>query len=601
MATTTLGGVLRYPDTFPHDPPHGHPVRFLAWLAARQAWLLLGAMVVAALNFVALALTPYLLGEAIDAGLEQGATAELWRYAGLLLALGAVTAVAAAVRHVAEVANWMRAAFTCSDMLGKHVTRTGDQVTRKLATGEVVATVATDAVHMGNLMESLPMFVGGLVSYLLIAGLLLQQSLILGVAVLVGLPLVTAAVAVLVPPLQRRQARHREATGELTSLASDTVSGLRVLRGIGGEDVFAARYREQSQAVRRAGVGVANTQSILAALQVLLPGLFVVGVVWFGANLAIAGEITVGQLVAFYGYTAFLAEPLRQVSQFIQFLTRALVAARRISRVLAVTPAAGRLGDADGDADPLPLEGEVALRDPGSGVVIRRGLLTVLVSPTPETSAVVLRRLARLDDAESAGVTIADLPIVHQPLAAVRRTVVLSDATPQLFTGTLRHEVDVLDSGDQLRVVESLAVADARDVLESIPGGLDGEITEKGRSLSGGQRQRVALARATFTGAPVLLLVEPTSAVDAHTESRIAINLKRHRAGLTTVVVTASPLVLEHADEVVFLDATGVRAHGSHRVLLQRAQDGDPAAMDYRRVVTRRNDTEEVKDAAACR
>ncbi len=594
--------MLRYPDAFPHDPPLGHPVRFLSWLASHQAWLLLGAMAIAAVNFAALALTPYLLGEAVDAGLERGATPELWRYAGLLLALGAITAGAAALRHIAEVANWMRAAFTVSDMLGRHVTRTGDQVTRRLATGEVVATVATDAMHVGNLMESLPMFVGGIVSYLLIAALLLQESPTLGLAVLVGLPLVTAAVATLVPPLQRRQAKHREATGALTSLASDTVSGLRVLRGIGGEDVFAARYREQSQAVRRAGVGVANTQSVMAALQVLLPGLFVVGVVWFGANLAVAGEITVGQLVAFYGYTAFLAEPLRQISQFIQFLTRALVAARKISTVLAVEPAAGRLGEADADVDPLPLDGAVALHDPRSGVAVTTGAFTVLVSPVPETSAEVLRRLARLDDAASAGVTLAGRPVVDVPLATVRRTVVLSDATPQLFTGTLRHEVDVRDSGDQLRVVEALAVADARDVLESLPEGLDGEITEKGRSLSGGQRQRVALARATLTAAPVLLLVEPTSAVDAHTERRIATNLKRHRAGLTTVVVSASPLVLEHADEVVFLDADGERTRGTHAELLRRAHAGDPDALAYRRVVARDiENPEEVSDAVARR
>lgn len=597
--------VLRYPDTIPHDPPLGHPVRFLSWLARQQAWLLLGATVAATVNFVALALTPWLLGRAIDSGLQQGPTAEMWRYGGLILGLGALTAGAAAIRHIGEVANWMRATFTCSTLVGRHVTRTGERTTARRATGEVVATVATDSFHMGNLMESLPMFLGGLASYFFIAGLLVRESAALGLAVLVGLPLTTAAVALLVPPLQRRQARHREATGVLTSLASDTVSGLRVLRGIGGEDVFAARYREQSQAVRRAGVGVANTQSVMAALQVLLPGMFVVGVVWFGADLALAGEITVGQLVAFYGYTAFLAEPLRQVTQFIQFLTRALVAARKITAVLEVTPAAGRLGDADAAAPPLALDSGVVLHDASSDVGVTGGSFTVLVSPGPDDAAAVVRRFARLDDVASAAVALAGRPIVEYPLAAVRRTVVLSDATPQLFTGTLRQEVDVLDSGDEERVLEALAVADTRDVLDSI--GLDGEIAEKGRSLSGGQRQRVALARVTLRGAPVLLLVEPTSAVDAHTERRIATNLKRHRTGLTTVVVSASPLVLEHADEVVFLDDDGERARGTHRELLDRARAGDPAALAYHRVVTRREiptDDEtpkEVTRATACR
>lgn len=578
--------VLRYPETIPHDPPLGHPVRFLSWLARRQAWLLLGATAAATVNFIALALTPWLLGRAIDAGLQQGPTATMWRYGALLLGLGAFTAGAASLRHIGEVANWLRATFTCSALVGRHVTRTGERVTARHATGEVVATVATDSVHMGNLMESLPMFLGGLASYLFIAGLLLRESAALGLAVLVGLPVITAIVALLVPPLQRRQATHREAMGRLTSLASDTVSGLRVLRGIGGEDVFAARYREQSQAVRNAGVGVANTHSVLAALQVLLPGMFVVGVVWFGADLAVAGQISVGQLVAFYGYTAFLAEPLRQVSQFMRFLTRALVAARRISSVLEVQPAAGHLGDADHPAPPLPLDGGVVLRDPTTGVGISGGAFTALVSRTPDAAAAAVRRFARLDDAASAAVTLAGRPIVDHPLAAVRSTVVLSDATPQLFTGTLRREVDVLDSGDDSRLAEALAVADTGDVLDTL--GLDGEIAEKGRSLSGGQRQRVALARAMFLAPPVVLLVEPTSAVDAHTERRIAANLRHHRAGLTTVVVSASPLVLEHADEVVFLDEDGERARGTHRDLLARARAGEAAALAYHRVVTRR-------------
>jgi ABC-type multidrug transport system fused ATPase/permease subunit len=120
-------------------------------------------------------------------------------------------------------------------------------------------------------------------------------------------------------------------------------------------------------------------------------------------------------------------------------------------------------------------------------------------------------------------------------------------------------------------------------VLEALPHGLDSEVTERGRSFSGGQRQRLSLVRALLTDAPVLVLVEPTSAVDAHTEARIAGRLREHRAGRTTVLVTASPLLLDAADHVIYLDAGRLAAEGSHRELLE-------TSAAYRRTVIRGED-----------
>jgi possible ABC superfamily ATP binding cassette transporter transmembrane region len=138
------------------------------------------------------------------------------------------------------------------------------------------------------------------------------------------------------------------------------------------------------------------------------------------------------------------------------------------------------------------------------------------------------------------------------------------------------------------RLLTALEVADARDVLTSLDRGLAGMITEKGRSLSGGQRQRVALARALLTEAPALVLIEPTSALDSHTESRVARRLHAARRGRTTVIATESPLVLEACDEVILLDDAGrERARSTHRELLARARRGDPSAVDYRAVVAR--------------
>ncbi|GAA4287733.1 ABC transporter ATP-binding protein [Georgenia daeguensis] len=611
--------MLDVPSGHPGHPPLTRPVTFLGWLARREAGVLLLAVVLAVVESVALAAVPYLLGTALDEGLADGLSPALLRTCGLLVLVGLVGAGASALGHIGEIGAWLHGAFRTSRLVGHHVTRTGDAISDELPTGEVVSTVASDAFHIGNMMEVFPRFVGSVVAYVVVAVVVLQQSVPLGLAILVGLPVTTTVLALLVRPLHARQAVHREASGRLTTLGSDTVSGLRVLRGIGGEDVFAARYAEQSQRVRAAGVGVASTSAVLQALQVLLPGLFVAGVVWFGAHLALRGEITAGQLVAFYGYTAFLAEPLRAATQFVQMFTRARVGARKVIAVLKVQPAAGTVAeseaaDAAGTADAASAADSTgAAADPAgagtdrtggrsargagaraagdlvdltTGVRIRPGRTTAIVSSRPEHSAALATRLGRFDDADGA-VTLDGTALTDLPLAEVRERVVVAGATPQLFTGRLREELDVRDRGDEGALYRALEVADAHDVLSSMPDGLDGEITEKGRSLSGGQRQRVALARALLTEAEVLVLVEPTSAVDAHTEARIAARLVDHRAGRTTVVVTASPLVLEHADEVVLLDGGRERARGTHRDLLARAVAGDPDAAAYRLVVTR--------------
>nr|WP_284500852.1 ABC transporter ATP-binding protein [Bowdeniella massiliensis] len=595
--------VLEYPSHFPDYRADGAPKRYLAWIARAQWKVLAVGIVLAIVRDGANALMPLALGKALDAGLESGFSSEVISWALVLMGLGMLAASFDAITHLAEVMSWMRASITNQRTVGHHVSRSGHSLTKELPTGEIISTVASDAFHVGNIMESLPRLVGGLMVYVLVSFLLLSQSVPLGLFVLIGLPVVTALTSLLVKPLQERQNQQRESQGKLTTLGSDTVAGLRILRGIGGEDVFSGRYREQSQRVRFAAVHVANVQSILMAVRTGLPALFVVGVVWFGARLAVAGDITPGQLVSFYGYTAYLSQPLRQVTFMFQLFTRAKVAENKTRKVLAVEPAAGTLADRDawaGDLDPLP-EGEAVLADRASGLELTGGAFTVLVGADPDESAAFARTLARMDDAQSSEILLAGRPITHYPLPEVRRRVVLAEATPQLFTGTLRSQVDAWESnGDDEAVLAALAVADAHDVTQTL-GGLAGEITEKGRSLSGGQRQRVALARAVLTEAEIAVLIEPTSAVDAHTEARIAAQLARTRKGRTTIVVSASPLVLEHADEVVFIDDGTVIARGTHQDLLHRAREGNPDALAYRAVVARTTAEEEGDHAATNR
>lgn len=563
----------RLPYADPGRPDTRSPARLLVWVGHQQKRTLALGMAFGIVWMLAQALLPYALGRAVGDGLVQDDTRALVAWSGVLFALGAVQAVFGILRHRAAVSNWLQASYRLIQIVSYHVARSGPAIRARLTTGEVVATISNDAIRAGGAFDITARLAGAIVAYFVVAAILLASSTTLGLVVLLGVPILVGCLSFVIRPLQRRQREQREQVGQLTALGADTVSGLRVLRGIGGEQVFFGRYRSRSEEVRRAGVRVALPQSTLDASQVLLPGIFVVIVIWLGARFAIDGKIDTGELVTFYGLAAFLVIPLRTAAEAVDKVTRALVGARRMLDILAVEPQVTDLVDPAADPSPGAL-----LADARSGLLVEPGRFLCLVSAVPDEAVAVADRLGRFSDEE--GVTLGGVALASLPLEAVRRRIVVSETDPLLFSGVLRNELDPWGRADEAKLLDAIAVANAEDVLDALPHGLDGRIEERGREFSGGQRQRLVLARALLSDAEILVLVEPTSAVDAHTEARIARRLREARAGRTTVVVTASPLVLDQAERVVYLEHGRVVAAGTHRELLQST----PA---YRATVTR--------------
>lgn len=518
------------------------------------------------------AVMPAVIGLAIDRGVAAKDGGALLTWSLVLLAIGLVQAGSGIMRHRFAVTNWLTAAYRTVQLVARQTVHLGGTLPRKVSTGEVVAIGTSDLSHLGQVMDVSARFAGAVVSFLLVAVILLNTSVTLGLVVLVGVPLLMLLIGPLLSPLQRRSARQRGLMGELSNTASDIVGGLRVLRGIGGEQVFHDRYRRESQATRRAGVEVARLQSVLDALQVFLPGVFVVVVVWLGARYAVDGRISPGELVAFYGYSAFLMIPLRTATEYANKLIRGQVAARRVCRVLALTP---DLTEPACPAASPPVGSD--LTDARTGLRVRAGSLTAIVCEEPDQSALLADRLglaaAEVDD----DVHLGGVPLTRLARAEVRDRILVSDTGASLFSGRLADRLDVRGGGD---VPAALETASAEDILEALPDGLETEVAERGRTFSGGQRQRLVLARALAADPEVLVLVEPTSAVDAHTEARIAARLRGHRAGRTTVVTSTSPLVLDAVDEVALLSGGRIVATGRHADLLE----SDPT---YRAVVTR--------------
>ncbi|MBD3945634.1 ABC transporter ATP-binding protein [Nocardioides ganghwensis] len=602
------------------DPDTRTPAAFLRWVLGQQKALIALSSLCYSLWFLPMTLGPWIFGRAVDDGIVGGSTAALLGWATLLLGVVLVGAVFGIVSHTLVVRTWLIGLYGALEMVTRKVVQMGHVLPRRSPTGEVLSVASSDSDEFGALTEILARTVGQLVSYLTVAFIVLTMSWQLGLLTLVAAPVLVGAALPLLRPLHRRQQLERSRTSDLTSLATDIVAGLRILRGIGGEQTFGANYDRQSQSAKEAGVAAGIWQAVVEAVGVLLSGIFLVALVWLGTRQVEAGTLTVGELITFLGYGLFMVGPIRTFFEFAQKGVRSMVSARKAIAIFEQRP------PWRAPAEPVALDGTGALHDTTSGLTVQPGILTVVVSAVPEQSSALADRLGRYlpadtepvpvdgDDgvrgraarrarAEKArerariaaldeeraghdwGVTLGGVDLARADLADVRRQVLVSDTGSQLFAGTLQDAVDPHGRLTREQAEHALRVANAEDVYDALPEGWQGQLDERGRGLSGGQRQRVVLARAIAADPPVLVLVEPTSAVDAHTEARIAERVAGTRRGRTTVVTTVSPLWLHHADHVVLLHDGTVVAEGRHADLL--------AVDDYRRVVARALDEEE--------
>ncbi|MFE0445633.1 ABC transporter ATP-binding protein [Streptomyces fungicidicus] len=573
---------LPFPD--PGVPDARSGPRFLWWLFRNQLSGQLKSLAWGLLHFASVASLPFCVGVAVQAAVDRSG-GRLALAGGLLALACAGNAIGETFLHRAAITNWITAAARVQQLLARKAATLGSALTRRVAAGEVVAVSTGDVEKIGWFVEALSRFTAAAVTIVLVCVGLVVYEPDLGVVVAVGLPVLAVAVLPLLPRATRRADTQREKAGRATELASDTVAGLRVLRGIGGEELFLDRYRRASQEVRHAAVRSARMWSLIAAVQVLLPGLLLITVVWYGVRLAREGRIGVGELVTVYSSVMVLTYPLRHFEEIAMAYSFSRPSAKRAARVLSLA----RATDTGGSRAAETPAGD--LYDPATGLLAPAGRFTAVVCGDPDAAGRLAERLGGHAADKGTPALLGGVPLDELPLDSARRAVLVQDKDPVLLSGTLRELLDVPASG-AVAPRDALEAAQCGDVLAALVQGslgaddpMDARITERGRSLSGGQRQRLALARSLVTDPEVLVLDEPTSAVDSHTEARIAQGVRALRTRRTTVVFTSSPLLLDRAEQVVFLHDGAVAAAGGHRELLRT----EPR---YRAVVTRETEDE---------
>ncbi|MBE1490018.1 ABC transporter ATP-binding protein [Plantactinospora soyae] len=520
------------------------------------------------------ALIPVLIGVVIDRAVGRGGIADLIGWIGVLAGMFAVLSVSFRLsartgeRAVEQAAHQLRIALTRRILDHRGGSEAGQ------LPGALVSIATGDADRVGTVNRALPVGIGALTGLLVGGAALLVVSVPLGLLVLIGAPLLLWLAHLLGRPLERRSHAEQERAAYASGVAADLVAGLRVLKGLGAAPAAANRYRRTSQDSLAATIRAARAQAWYDGTILAVTGLFVAAVGLLGGRLAAQGELTVGQLVAAVGLALFLLGPLSTFGWVNAEFAQGRASAARIASVLGAPQATP-----DGTGRPAtPVRGRIDLRDVRSGTLrgvslhSAPGELLGIVATDPAVAADLLRCLGRDVDPDTGTVELDGVALHTLDPAHLRAAILVAPHDADLFEGSVLDNVGAAApaGGD---VTRPMAAADVDELVRTLPQGVDTPLAERGRSLSGGQRQRVALARALAAEAPVLVLHDPTTAVDAATEARIAAGLRSLRQDRTTLLVTTSPALLSITDRVVLVDEGTVRAEGSHPDLVRDHAD----------------------------
>ncbi|MFH8218029.1 ATP-binding cassette domain-containing protein [Streptomyces sp. NPDC018057] len=510
------------------------------------------------------ALVPVLVGATVGRAVRSGTPASTACWLGLLaadflmLSLSYRFGARAAVRVRQHTEHRLRMALT------ERVLRPAGGV--RLVPGDLLSRASGDAERVGAFAGTLAGTVAAVVVLLGSTVLLLRIHPGLGALVVAGTAAVLLAQNRLSHVLHRTSGTEQALQARATALAEDLVRGLRVLRGIGAERAVAADYARVSRDAVGAARRAVSAEGALVSVGVLLTGLYLAAVAALGGALALDGRIGLGPLIAALGLARFVSGPMRVVATAHARYVRALASCARVHEVLIAPPAvterttagaapgavadvaAGAVGEAPAVAfHGVPLPGGSRAR-----WTAEAGRMTGVVCADPADADAVALLLAREEDPEEGRILLDGTALDRFALDTLRTALLVCHHEPVLLPGTVADNLAALTE-DTAAVAEAARAARADQVLGAVAHGARTRVGDRGETLSGGQRQRVALARALAARSPVLVLHDPTTAVDAATEDIIADRVRRARAGRTTLVITDSPSWLARCDQVVHL------------------------------------------------
>jgi ATP-binding cassette subfamily B protein len=523
---------------------------------------------------------PLMVKYAIDHGVLTKDRHTLLIWLGALLGVGLLEMTAGAVRHLYAIQNRARSDARVRDAIFAHALRLDASYHDRVGPGELMSRASSDSEHVARMMDSIGHTIGYVLTVFAVAIVLLVLDWRLALIVLTPLPVISFAGWAYSRRYHARTERLQERWGEAATLVEETVSGIRVVKGLGAGGPLAAEFRRRSRSIVDRALDIARLDAVFMPTLEFLPMLGLIAVLWFGGRRVINGDLSLGSFVAFNAYIGMLVWPLRVLGQRVTTLQKAVGASARISEVLDAEP---QLRDPR-HPEPLerPVRGDVRLTGvqfghegghpvlDGLDLHVAPGESVALVGATGSGKSTVAGLLARLYDPDEGSVSLDGHDVRQLRIADVRGAVALVFEETFLFTDTVRENIRFArpDAHDE-EVERAAELAGAAGFIADLPDGYSTLLGERGFSLSGGQRQRVAIARAILADPAVLVLDDATSAVDATKEHEIRAALTTVMSGRTTLVIAHRPATIALADRVAVLDGGRIVEQGTHAELLR--------------------------------
>ncbi len=565
-----------------HDVRRRAAWRFVRAVIRSQASGVVGAALSGLLWQAGAVSAPLMVKYAIDHGVLKKDRHTLLIWLGALLGVGLLEMTAGAVRHFYAIQNRARSDARVRDAIFAHALRLDATYHDRVGPGELMSRASSDSEHVARMMDSIGHTIGYVLTVFAVAVVLLFLDWRLALIVLIPLPLISIAGWAYSRRYHARTERLQERWGEAATLVEETVSGIRVVKGLGAGGPLAAEFRRRSRSIVDRALEIARLDAVFMPTLEFLPMLGLIAVLWLGGRRVISGDLSLGSFVAFNAYIAMLVWPLRVLGQRVTTLQKAVGASARISEVLDAEP---QLRDPrHPEVLERPVRGEVRLTGvqfghegghpvlDGLDLHVAPGESLALVGATGSGKSTVAGLLARLYDPDAGSVSLDGHDVRDLRIADVRSAVALVFEETFLFTDTVRENIRFArpDAHDD-DVERAAELAGAAGFIADLPDGYDTLLGERGFSLSGGQRQRVAIARAILAEPAVLVLDDATSAVDATKEHEIRAALRTVMSARTTLVIAHRPATIALADRVAVLEGGRIVEQGTHAELLRRS------------------------------
>ena len=441
-----------------------------------------------------------------------------------------------------------------------------------LKSGEVLTIATEDADQTADIIEVVPLLISSLVAVLVAAVALGVADIRLGLLVIVGTVGILSILSVMSRRIGSSTREQQARVARAGAKVADLITGLRPLHGFGGNHAAFLSYRKVSTDAKHQAVTVAKVNGVYAGTALALNAVLAAAVTLTAGRLAFDGQITIGELVMAVGLAQFIMEPLKLFSEMPKYVMMARASAERMALVLTAPPVTnpGPERPAPGAGLDIDCVRYGALRELKFQVTAGEFVAIAAYQPRAAADLASILAVNTPPQAYEGVVRIGGREIADLSIEAVRAHMLVNPYDGEIFAGTLRTNID--PSGTSRTVPEAVEASMLTDVVALHRAGLDHAVRDRGANLSGGQRQRLSLARALAADSDILVLHDPTTAVDAVTEQLVARNIAELRRGRTTVVLTSSPALLDAADRVLVLDDGAVVAEDTHRNLLATAR-----------------------------